>query len=241
MIKGIGHSQHLQRSNQARKHRQQSFIAAHWRHELQHGGQLRNYRRGRGARPLSTKLPVHVVFKVNKGVLRAGSLRSHQVFSKTIQILKKYAHLFSVKIEQLSVQNDHIHLLIRVPKRAQFKSFFRVVPGQMAQQFRAAHLYRGLCVTDTPKGGWSKLMANSKSNSDTALSGAGDALQNRPACRTSYLWRFRPFTRVVRGYRAYKIVRDYIQLNEKEARGEIVYRKTRLRGMSSAEWRILWS
>jgi hypothetical protein len=55
------------------------------------------------------------------------------------------------------------------------------------------------------------------------------------------LWKHRPFTRVIKGWRAYKIVSDYIQLNEKEARGEIRYQKQRLRGLSSADWDILWS
>ena len=30
------------------------------------------------------------------------------------------------------------------------------------------------------------------------------------------LWKYRPFSRVVRGYKTYKIVRNYIQLNEKK-------------------------
>jgi hypothetical protein len=55
------------------------------------------------------------------------------------------------------------------------------------------------------------------------------------------LWKYRPFTRVVRGWKAYQVVRSYIRLNEKEARGEIPYRKQRLRGLSSADWGILWS
>ncbi len=55
------------------------------------------------------------------------------------------------------------------------------------------------------------------------------------------LWKYRPFTRVVKSYRAYKTVRDYIQLNEKEAIGEIRYQKRRLKGLSSSEWEVLWT
>ncbi len=55
------------------------------------------------------------------------------------------------------------------------------------------------------------------------------------------LWKYRPFTRVVKGYRAYKTVRDYIQLNEKEAIGEIPYRMRRLKGLSASEWEALWA
>jgi hypothetical protein len=54
------------------------------------------------------------------------------------------------------------------------------------------------------------------------------------------LWKYRPFSRVVRGYKAYRIVRDYVQLNEKEITGQIPYRKQRLKGLSSSEWEALW-
>ncbi|MEK6774395.1 MAG: hypothetical protein AABY64_10665 [Bdellovibrionota bacterium] len=55
------------------------------------------------------------------------------------------------------------------------------------------------------------------------------------------LWKYRPFTRVIKGWKAYKIVRSYIQLNEREALGVIPYRKTRLKGLSSTEWELLWT
>lgn len=53
------------------------------------------------------------------------------------------------------------------------------------------------------------------------------------------LWKYRPFTRVVRGYKAYKIVKNYIQLNEKEIIGEIKYRASRLKELLNHEWEIL--
>jgi hypothetical protein len=55
------------------------------------------------------------------------------------------------------------------------------------------------------------------------------------------LWKYRPFTRVVRGFKAYNIVRDYIQLNEKEATGEIRYSKRRLRGLRDEDLSRLWA
>jgi REP element-mobilizing transposase RayT len=112
--------------------------------------------------------------------------------------------MFFVKIDQLSIQNDHIHILLRAPRRADFQSFFRVVAGQIAQQFQ--------------KNGW---------------------MTDTPAARKG-IWKFRPFTRVVRGWRALRTIRNYIQLNEKEATGKIPYRKERLRGLTEEEWKILW-
>ena len=45
----------------------------------------------------------------------------------------------------------------------------------------------------------------------------------------------RPFTRIVRGLKAYKIAHDYVRLNQLEAAGAIPYQKTRLRNVSEIE------
>lgn len=58
--------------------------------------------------------------------------------------------------------------------------------------------------------------------------------------RVCDLWMLRPFTRIIKNWRAYVVVRNYIQLNEKEALGQIIYKRDRLKGLSSGEWKILW-
>lgn len=55
------------------------------------------------------------------------------------------------------------------------------------------------------------------------------------------IWKYRPFSRVIWGWKAYRVVKNYIQLNEKEALGKIKYQKNRLRGLSTSDWQILWS
>ena len=45
----------------------------------------------------------------------------------------------------------------------------------------------------------------------------------------------RPFTRIVRGMKAYKTAWDYIRLNQLEAAGAIPYQKTRLKNLSELE------
>jgi len=202
---GIGHRQYS---------KQFSFNKINHQHRLSHGGSLRQKRAGRGQRPLACKEALHVVFKINKSKLRCQGLRSSRSFSLIHQIIKRYSLKFFVKIEQISVQGDHIHCLVRTNRRSHFHFFFRVVAGQIAQRF----LKEGLLVEST----------KAKAVTDT------------PSVQGTGLWKFRPFSRVVRGWRAHKIVRDYIQLNEQEARGKIRYQKKRLRGLSSGEWEILW-
>lgn len=182
--------------------KQQTFLPLqiHWKYRHCHGGSLRNSAKGRGARPLSTKDPIHLVFKVNKVAVKSG-LRHPRNFTLMNRVLKRYAAKFFVKIEQFSIQKDHVHLLIRGGRRSRLLSFMRVVAGQFAQ---------GL--TDTP---------NVKNEGPR-------------------VWEQRPFSRVIKGYRPYRIVRDYIQLNECEVNGR-PYSRTRLRGLSSEQLEELWA
>jgi putative transposase len=200
-------------------------------HRFSHGGELRKKRRGRKIRSLSTKNSVHVVFKVNKYRLRSKSLRTPQAFQLVQKIIRHYAIRFHVKVEQISIQNDHCHLLIRTARRSLFHHFFRVTAGQIAQNFEN----QGLLLPNKilkPKITRSAVTGAQKSNRTD---------ENLLRSRGTQLWLYRPFSRVVLGWRAYKIVRDYIQLNEKEIRGEIPYRSSRLKGLTAAEWARLWS
>ncbi len=149
---------------------------------LSHGGKLRQRRNGRKARPLSAREPLHLVFKLNKHRLRHRSLRSHQGFKLVQAIVRRYSKHFYVQIEQISIQHDHIHCLIRTKRHSQYQNFFRVVAGQIAQQF----LKEGLCL------GWIPSSTSSKQSSQSVT----DALK---------------------------------------------YSVQRLKGLSSGEWKLLWT
>ncbi|QLY24596.1 transposase [Bdellovibrio sp. KM01] len=182
--------------------KQQTFstMHTHWKYRYCHGGSLRKSLKGRGARPLSSTEPIHLVFKVNKSAVRGG-LRSPRTFFLINNLLRKYSRKFFVRVEQHSIQNDHIHILLRGGKRSQMQSFFRVLAGQFAQR-----------LTDT-----------------FCTKHEGDKI-----------WKHRPFSRVVKGHRPYRIVRDYIQLNECEAKGR-PYSKSRLRGLTQEQLIELWN
>ncbi len=206
---------------------QQNFFGkTHWQHRFSYGGTLRQCRTGRGARPLSCREPLHLVLKARKEKIRPG-FRTYKRFALIHFILRKYAAHFFVKIEQVSIQGDHIHLLIRTTRRSNFQNFFRVFAGQIAQRFEKEGLLTitkplfAANVTGTPKVTVSQRTTGSRESS-------------RAPCLNG-LWLHRPFSRVVRGWRAYKIVRDYIQLNEKEA---LSY-TTRAGGGNAKIWRCL--
>jgi putative transposase len=221
---GIGHA-----------NKQQSLFKTSWKHRLSHGGVLRQKKLGRGARPLSSKDPLHLVFKIDKARLRSRSLRTSQCFALTNTVIAKYAQKFQIRIDQLSIQPDHIHVLLRAPKRHHFQSFFRVVAGQIAQRLLKEGLLSAVLSKESTTS--SQAMIGTPKRTVTGTSNKKET-EVKPGTK---LWKHRPFTRVIRGWRAFRIVRDYVRLNEQEARGVIPYRKERLRGLSSQDWQLLWT
>ncbi|MFN7904063.1 MAG: hypothetical protein ACK5P5_02665, partial [Pseudobdellovibrionaceae bacterium] len=126
--------------------------------------------------------------------------------------------------DQLTIQHDHIHVIVRSPRRFYFQSFFKVIAGQISQVFQKQGL----------------LKSNDElTKSNDELLKADRRMTATP--KGTGLWKYRPFSRVIRGWKAYGIVRDYLQLNELEALGHIPYRKLRLKGLSFSEWSILWA
>lgn len=220
---GIGHKNKQYSTSKQKSHLKQSSL---WKQSssLSHGGALRQKRSGRGQRPLSTKHPLHLVFKIRKQKLKTRSLRTSQNLQLATHLIWKYARRFQIKVEQFSVQKDHIHLLIRTNKRKQFQNFFRVFSGQLAQELQK----QKAVLSD-----WKS--PTHEAVTDTPLK------KKRGQPKKISIWMHRPFSRVVKGWKGYKTVRNYIQLNEQEALGMISYKKTRLKGLTSTDWGRLWN
>jgi putative transposase len=215
--------------------KQNSFLKSNKEHKYKYGGDLRKKRAGRFHRPLSTKAPHHIVFKVNKLTLRHQSLRSIKGFVLSQVVIKKYSKKFFIKIEQLSIQNDHIHMMVRTSRRSLFLHFFRVVAGQIAQQFEKEGLLRFI----------ERIGHQKKRNGKIILPGSQKVtdIHKTKVVKVKQklsLWKYRPFSHLVKGTKTYRTVRDYIQLNEKEVTGTIPYRKERLKGLTKRDREILW-
>ena len=118
---------------------QNSFFNDASRHRFCSGGDLRNQAAGRKARKLTTKNLHHAVFKIQRRALPKG-LRSPRNFTTVNAVIRQYARRFLIRIDQLAIQSDHIHLTLRATRRSHFQFFFRVVAGQIAQRL----------MTDTP-------------------------------------------------------------------------------------------
>lgn len=58
--------------------------------------------------------------------------------------------------------------------------------------------------------------------------------------KTEEFWEHRPWTRIVKGWKAYRIVQAYIRLNEQEALGNIPYQGKRLAGLAQRDFKLVW-
>ena len=129
--------------------RQSSFFKSS-QFQFQHGGELRRKRAGRGKRAFSTKDSLHVIFKMNREVYQTG-LRHPRSYALSMQVIDRYAKRFFIKVIQLSIQGNHIHILIRAHKRSHYHHFFRVVAGQIAQGLNRRVLIGPIAIGSRPQ------------------------------------------------------------------------------------------
>lgn len=93
--------------------------------DLTHGGSKAKGKR-KVSRPLSTKLPIHLVLKAKDPFQL---LRNVEIIEQTI---RKYANKFGVTIYELAVHADHIHLGFKVPSRDLYRRWIRAVTSVLA-------------------------------------------------------------------------------------------------------------
>ena len=185
----------------------------YFKHSLSYGGELRKKRKGRGARPLSSKEPIHLVLK---GTLAQKQWsfrlpRNHQIVHALIY---KFSKLYGIRIDQKAVHFDHIHFVLRVPNRTLYKRFIRRLSGAIA-----------VLVTDGGPVGAGRVAGGKKSLKDRGFK----------------FFKHRPFSRVIRGWRAYQQALAYVKLNEQEAMGNIPVRDRRLKDLEPHEYCWVWS
>ena len=171
-----------------------------FRSELRFGGSLTTKARGRTARPISSKDPMHVVLKSTKAVGKFSFGHKSNV-RQVNEIVRRHCKKYGVKLIEFSNNFNHIHLLVRFPSRAIYLRFIRSLTGSLALAISGASKLRGL---------------------KSIFGGKG-------------FWDFRPFTRVVKSWRGYKVARDYVVLNQLEAMDILPKRSGRLKDVAQSE------
>ncbi len=144
----------------------------------------------KSARPLSSKCALHLILKSSRAK-GSSSFLKHQ---KQIRFqLDKQAKRFGVRIYRYSNVGNHLHLLIRIHSRREYKKFIRAISS----------LIQGI-VTKT-------LGANQKKR------------REKTRREKEIFWDFRPFSRVVSWGRDFKIAANYVIKNTLEVLGFIPY------------------
>jgi REP element-mobilizing transposase RayT len=94
--------------------------------KIEFGGSLLKGRR-KSERPLRFDRTIHIVLKANDVI-------SLLLYDDAIKgVINKYGDKFAVAIENLAVHEDHIHLAVCVPSRAQYNNWARAITGRIAQ------------------------------------------------------------------------------------------------------------
>ena len=88
--------------------------------DLTHGGSRAKGKR-KAMRPLSTKLPIHLVLKANDPFQL---LRNTRIIEQTI---RKYATKFGITVYEIAVHADHIHLSLKAPSRELYQRWIRAL------------------------------------------------------------------------------------------------------------------
>jgi REP element-mobilizing transposase RayT len=104
------------------------------------GGDVRGKRKTK--RPLSTKLPIHLILRANQHVERKEKTKVFSYRSqKNIRILQTVAKKFHIKVYQSVFNYTHLHLIIVIPTRRAYIGFVRVLTAKLSS---LAGLKRGV-------------------------------------------------------------------------------------------------
>lgn len=108
-----------------------------------YGSTLRNRRKGRGTRPLSTKDSMHLVLRSSKAK-GDWSFKRKENESKINSILARFSKRYYVQIISCANVGNHLHLHIQLIKRSTYKPFIRAITAAIAMAVTGASRWKKL-------------------------------------------------------------------------------------------------
>lgn len=104
-------------------------------HASASGGVLRNRRRGRRQRTLSTYHTMHLVLRAawGRGAWSLSLTKHRQMIN---QVLAKHSARAGVRLLSTGNAGNHLHLRVQIPSRKQYCSFIRSVAGEIALKMK---------------------------------------------------------------------------------------------------------
>ena len=107
-------------------------FAKHFARNLSFGGSL--LKRGtnpKRARPLDSKRPVHLVLRAEKS-----TMRQPRHYARVNEIVSDVARRRGLRIYEYANVGNHLHLLLKLPRRRAWNAFIREVTGRIARLTR---------------------------------------------------------------------------------------------------------
>ncbi len=158
--------------------------------EEAYGGDLRKSRLGRiGPRAISTKDSMHLVLRSTLAK-GAWSFRRHDKIIMTT--VRKFANKYGVRLISLANAGNHLHMQIKLTNRYTYPAFIKAVTSALAIAVTGASYLRSM---------------------QQRAKELGIAMNKKQ------FWDYRPFTRIVRSYRGFLNLKDYLEINRLEGRG----------------------
>lgn len=161
----------------------------------EHGGTFSIGKR-RKQRPLSLNKPLHLVLKSDFAHGSRALPRHRPLIEKVLAKAKKK---FAIKVYEMAIVSNHIHLLVVGRTRKGLQNFFRVVAGHIAQ-----HLLRKFPVSAIER------------------EKRGGASARRE--KENKFWQTRIYSRIITWGREFFHVKNYVLRNALEALGLIPYK-----------------
>ena len=143
-----------------------------------------------GPRPLATRDAMHLVLRSTKAT-GDWSFKKHD--DRIREIIAKFSGKYGAKVLSLANVGNHLHFQLKLNRHHLWNPFIRAVTAAIAMAVTGASRWN----TQWRKQ-WSK-----QRNSENKVK----------------FWDYRPFTRVVRSWRGYLKLKDYIRINQWEGAG----------------------
>jgi len=158
----------------------------------------------KGQRPLSSKTPLHLVLKANRGFGARSMLHPDHV-KKVNACVRKQAEATGIRLYHFVNMGNHLHLVVKIQDRRRFRKFIRAISGLIARK-----------VLGTERGP-TKLGKGAKSDAGhNSTDGTGKRSPNTDL--PAGYWIKRPFTRVASWGKDYAGLGRYMLKNQKQVR-----------------------
>lgn len=161
-----------------------------------YGGELLKTRKGRSrGRPLDTKNSTHMVLRSTQAKGDWSFLKPHNA-KRVRDIFTRFSRKYGVKVIALVNVGNHLHVHLKLTTRHTYKPFVRAVTGAIA-----------MAITGRTRWNSTAPLRSMSTKSDA---------NEKPKLK---FWDYRPFTRVVIGWRAVLTLKDYLRINALEGLG----------------------